>query len=199
MNKAIIDTCFLEKFNTKNGFQADDFITLISGAGFELVIHPYVYENEMKMLPYVDTVIRKEVCRVADYSSFLKNDYEKFYYSGLYIEIYNDFCERQKIINPKKAEYMHKLGNNVDVFTCRYSKSSMGDVHVILLSLFLDVPIIMSEDNSDMNEIYQIAKSKMNSDKHVIEVLRVCDVVDIAKQKGTIDNKELKRIKRAFG
>ena len=62
----------------------------------------------------------------------------------------------------------------------------------------MDVPIILSEDNSDMFEVYQIAKNKMNSDKNSIKVMKVIDIVEIAKEKGKIPNKELKRIKRAY-
>ena len=64
----------------------------------------------------------------------------------------------------------------------------------------MEIPIILSED-SDMAEIYRIARNKFDSDKFKLMVYKVEDVIEYIKGKAghKIIDKELRRIKRAFG
>ncbi|SNU06191.1 hypothetical protein SAMN06297422_10676 [Lachnospiraceae bacterium] len=198
MNKAIIDTCFLEQFNKRPKYQVDDFRTLINGSEFELLIHPYVYIYELSMFSYINTLINDGLCRVVDYCEFIKTEYFKEYYKGLYIQIYNEFVQRKQITNPRKAMKMIPLDDNSDVFEIKHSGASYGDVHIIMMALFMEILIVLSEDNEDLIEIYNIAKKKINSERYKLLIYQVSDVVDLVRTKGIIAKKELKRIDRAF-
>ena len=200
MRTAILDTCFLEKFN-RDGQIDESFQRLMKDAGFDLIIHPYVYKHELSMFSYVDKLISDGVFRVADYNDFITDDVFKVYYSKLYINVYNEFYEIEKIENPNKAENMHVLNDDVDVFEERYAKSSMGDVHMIMMAVFMDIPIILSEDNDDLFNIYKIVKRRKDSENFKLELYTVIDLIDQVKKSNdkTLTNKELKHIKNAFG
>ncbi|MBO7453017.1 MAG: hypothetical protein J6U54_22010 [Clostridiales bacterium] len=198
MIKVIVDTCFLSKF--KKGTEiSPDFRTLIDEAGFELLVHPYTYENEMGITSRMRKNLEQNNCRVIEYTEFLSSDAFRKYYSGLFIEIYNEFYARLVSCDSIKADKMHRLEEETDVFNIRFSGSSLGDVHIILLALFKNIPIILSED-SDMSMIYSIAKTKINSDSYQLKVYKIVDLVEYIKAKDgkTISNNELKRIRRAY-
>lgn len=196
--KAILDTCFLEKFKKGTNI-SPDFNLLMTTVGFELLIHPYVYEYEMNMSSYANKIINQNGCRVVDYSDFISSEAFRLYYRGLFIEIYNEFYKRLVSLESPKVDKMHLLDEKTNVFEVRFSGSSIGDVHIILMALFMNIPIILSED-SDMELIYSIAKSKVNSDQYQLNMYRIKDVIDYIKSKdmNTISGKELRRLKRAY-
>ena len=198
MIKAIIDTCFLQKFHQKGRF-SDDFKLIVNAGEFELCIHPYVYDSELSMFSFVTSLLKQGICRIVDYNEFIGKEHIKMYYTGLYYEIYNEFYDRLKVICPSKAEKMHKLDKKTDIFTYRHAGSSLGDVHMVLMALFMNIPIILSED-SDMELIFRIASKKINSDKYELEVYRIKDVSELisSKENCLISASELKRIRRAY-
>lgn len=198
MIKAIIDTCFIERFN-KDSKSLMDFEILMKEAGLDLLIHEYIYENELSMFSYANQIIEHSICRVIEYKDFLSDDWLKEQYKGYFLEIYNEFYNRLRGMNSFKAEKMKELDESTDIFTYRSSGSSLGDVHMIIMALFLDVPIILSED-SDMALIYDIAKRKINSGNRELEVYRINDVIEYIKANGSqlLSGKELRRIRRAY-
>lgn len=198
MDKAIIDTCFFEQFNKGIRFSEDDFCTLMYAMQMEILIHPYVYDKELSMHAYIDTLINKGLCRVVDYEEFLTTEYFKEMYRGLFVEIYNEFYNRKLVSNSRKAEKMHQLGQDTDIFEVRFSGASIGDVHIIMMAFFMNIPIILSEDNVDMMELYEIAKNKMNSDQYQLVLYKIKDVIEIVKDKKILSGKEIKRFRRAY-
>jgi len=200
LRTAILDMCFLNKFN-RNGQIDDSFQKLIFDSDFDLIVHPYVYRHELSMFSYVDKLISDGIIKVAEYEDFISNDVFRRYYSKLYIEIYNDFFEIEKIDNPKKAEKMHSLDDDTDVFEERYAKSSMGDVHIIMMAIFMDIPIILSEDNDDLIRIFKMAKRRKDSEDFKLELYTVMDLIEYVKkvEDRVLSKKELKHIKNAFG
>lgn len=199
MIKAIIDTCFIEKFNN-SGIISEDLKKLISAAEFELYLHPYIYQNELSMFSFSEDLVKSGFIKLVKYDEFIPADYYKNYYSSLFLEIYNEFYNRLLVSNPRKANKMHPLLPDTDVFNDRYGGSSIGDVHMIMMALFMEIPIILSQDNNDLTEIYEIAKYKINRDDYTLELYSVTDVVEYIKNSGSsnITNKELRRIKRAY-
>ena len=97
-----------------------------------------------------------------------------------------------------KADKAVRLTDKDNVFEIRKSGSSLGDVHIIMMAFFMDIPIILSED-SDMDIIYQIAKNKMQSKKTSLKVYRVKDIIDELEKKDDckISHKQLKKIGRS--
>jgi len=200
LRQAIVDSCFLSRFKKGTDLEKD-FFTLIKEGDFDLCIHPYIYENELDMFPYVDELISKDIFHVMAYESFLRTDSYKEFYKGIFIEIYNEFADRMEVINPRKAAYMKRLDDSIDIFTYRSMKSSLGDVHLIMLALFADIPIILSEDSIDLREAFQIAKAKMNRVGFSLKLYCISDLIDEidANPNKEISHSELRRMKRAFG
>lgn len=199
MEKVIIDTCFLNRFKRGSGLE-DDFGLLMKEMDYEILIHPYIREYELDMFYYVDEYIDKGILKNVSYEDFLFNDFEKRYYRDIFIEIYNEFCERQQKLNPVKAKKMKKLDQDTDVFKIRRSGASIGDVHIILLALFEDISIILSEDNKDMIEIYKIASKRMERDGYHLRIYKVKNVIESLEKRDNcnISGKVLRRLKRAY-
>ena len=197
MKKVLIDTCFINKF--KDGTKlSDDFALLMEEMMFSPVIHPYVYKNEMALFDFIRGAVEKNVISIASYEDFIQNDVVKLYYSNLFKDIYNEFVERLVRSGSPKADKTVFLTAEDNVFEIRKSGSSIGDVHIIMMSLFMGIPIILSED-SDMDMIYQIAKNKIQSKKTALKVYRFSDIIDELEKKDNckILHKDLKRIKRS--
>ena len=195
----LLDTCFLERFK-KNSALSEDLNILINEAGFELLVHPYVYENEMSVLAYAKPLFEKDYCRVVKYDEFIPDDLFREYYKSIFLKIYNEFYDRLMAMGSLKAEKMKRLEDDSDIFSVRYAGSSIGDVHLVLMALFMGVPIILSEDNNDMRMIYDIASSRINSGSFQLIMYQVSDVVELIRNKDnrTISGKELKRLRRAY-
>lgn len=67
---------------------------------------------------------------------------------------------------------------------------SLGDVHMILMAFFMNVPIILTED-TDIEILKKITKLKINSDKYNLEIYSAMDLlIEIAKKNKTM-RKEL--------
>ena len=196
MCKAILDTCFLNKFNREAKIP-DEFYKLMGEAGFELLIHPYVFTNELSVQSYAKTLIDNGTCKLVNYDDFIMSDYYKAYYSGLFIQVYNEFYEYLKSTDSNKADKMSALGIDTDVFEYRRAGASIGDVHMILMAFFMEIPIILSED-SDLAMIYKIAVKHINNQHYQLLVYNVNDVIEYIKNSDnrTISNKDLKHIRR---
>ncbi len=198
MCKAIIDTCFIERFYKNTKIQ-NEFYELIQETGFRLLLHPYVYDNELKIRAFTDKMVKEGTLNVVEYKAFIKDDAFREYYRDSFVRIYNEFFKTIKAINQEKSLKMHELDENDDIFELRYAGSSLGDVHMIMMALFMELPIILSED-SDMSIILSIAKKYTSRADFELLVYRVGDVIDYIKSKPnhSISNSELKHIRRAF-
>ena len=146
MQRVLVDTCFVEKF--KNGIHlSEDFKRLMCELGYEPVVHPYVLDKEFDVFDFVKESVEKGVLTVIPYEEFLKDDDTKQYYKALFFQIYEAFRSALIDVNSHKAERLIELDESTDIFNIRRSGSSLGDVHIILLAVFLEIPIILSEDS----------------------------------------------------
>lgn len=198
MQKVLVDTCFVDKF--KEGIHlSEDFERLMCEVGYEPIIHPYVYEKELDVFDFVKEGIEKGVLKVLPYEAFITDDATKKYYEGLFFQIYEDFRNRLIAVNSPKAKKLIELDESADIFQIRMSGSSVGDVHIILLAIFMDIPIVLSED-SDLDIIFRLTRNRIISEKRDLKVYRVQDVIEVIKEKEnkTISGKELKTLLRKY-
>ena len=128
--------------------------------------------------------IEKGVLKVLPYEAFITDDATKKYYEGLFFQIYEDFRNRLIAVNSPKAKKLIELDESADIFQIRMSGSSVGDVHIILLAIFMDIPIVLSED-SDLDIIFRLTRNRIISEKRDLKVYRVQDVIEVIKEKET--------------
>lgn len=75
----------------------------------------------------------------------------------------------------------------------------MGDVHMILMASFLQMPILLTED-SDIEMLREIAKKRMQLGQYSLQILNGVELIEkIAKKQNTsISIKEIESILKAM-
>ncbi len=81
------------------------------------------------------------------------------------------------------------------IYTYRRDGMSLGDVHMILMALFMRLPIILSEDG-DIEFLRSVAKRKISGDSYNLYIYNVMDLIMmIAQKEDTIfSKKELEKV-----
>lgn len=134
-NLAIIDTCFLEKLSSE-GKELGTVISLLDDMDYIPVVHPYVAEQEMSLRGYMKKMIENGTLRKIEYSEFLKDKNDKEYYKQLFFQLHTEFADRLNASGGiKHVEYLDHSG--FDIFSQHRSGSSVGDVHMMLMALFM--------------------------------------------------------------
>ena len=68
------------------------------------------------------------------------------------------------------------------VFSYRKAQMSLGDVHMILMAFFMQMPIILTED-SDIGLLRSITKRKMSSNKYNLDIYNAVDLLRMIAEK----------------
>lgn len=158
--QVIVDTDFLNHIiKTPNGVNVLECITKFFD--YKLVMHPWVYEREIKNLfrdvqEYVDKNVE-----VLKYEHFLQNDDDHLIYDKYFKELYEE-------MNRKSLE----LGNQTSI-TYKKSGENLGEIHSVILSLFTDIPLLLSDDYNAK----EIAAKRINSTGYTLEVKKSFDVI----------------------
>ena len=141
--EALVDTCFLQKFS-KEGKNFETLKRILESLDFQPVVHPYIWKNELEMYSYVDKLQKTGLIRIASYEEFLLDDDDKELYAQQFLELYVHLGEYYEMTNSKKR--VEALPENCDIFNYRKAGTSIGDVHVILMAAYSQIPVIFTED-----------------------------------------------------
>ena len=160
MNKkeVIVDTGFLEKLSCE-GKNLETFKRVLSDLGYKPVVHPYIAANELDMHFYFDKLVAEGVVRVVDYNEFLYDEEDKIFYESYFVNIHNTLREYLEVKGGKKQLEKLVLPPGQTVFTYRKASMSLGDVHMILMAFFAEMPIILTED-SDIDMLRSITRDR---------------------------------------
>lgn len=178
-----IDSDFL--FHLTQIKKADDLLDLIVRFFEHLDIlphmHPLVYENEIQTQS--DIILKlfdKKVVQITNEFEAIKNDENKrLYYEIQVKQIYMDFTgERYP---------------NDDIFNGWTSGKSLGEVHTVVYSAFLNYTCFLSDDNQVSRDLGDIVKRRMSVP---IKVMNRKDCVEILKNNNNngFSRKELRYI-----
>ena len=197
--EVLIDTVFLGKLSN-DGKNLEIFKKIMSDLEYRPVVHPYIANNELDMYPYFNRLVDEGVIRVAEYSEFLYDEEDREIYESYFIDIHNKMREYLEAAGGKKQLEKLVLPNNQTVFSYRKASMSLGDVHMILMAFFMKLPIILTED-SDIDLLRTITKSKMSSDAYSLGIYSAIDVlIMIAQKEDTVFSKqELIDVVKAIG
>ena len=165
MGKVVVDTDFLNHIlKTING--EDMMQKIVDFYGYELVMHPWVYEREIKNInTTVEAYVQKNVV-VLNYTDFLKTEEDEMLYDIVFQDLHREM-NRGKTVDESYRSFK------------TYNKSGMnlGEIHSVILSRFSGIPLLLSDDHNAK----EIAAKKINADGYELNVEKsfdiMCDIV----------------------
>ena len=163
------------------------------------VTHPYIYEHELSLHSYFVRLVEEKYIRVIQYNEFQKDEIDKQSYEDYYSVLYEDMRLALEAMNsPKQVEKLC-LHKGQTIYNTHKQGSSMGDVHMILMASYLQMPILLTED-SDIEMLRDIAKRRMRLGQYSLQILNGVQLIEeIAKKQNTsISVKEIESILKAM-
>lgn len=187
--EVIVDTCFFNKLSNE-GKNIELLKKVLTDLDYKPVVHPYIAKNELDMYSYFETLVKEGFVRVADYDEFILDEDDEELYEQYFYELHNDLRERLKLNGAKKHLKEISIPPKQTIFTYRQANNSLGDIHMILMAFFMQLPVILSED-ADIVELRSLTKSKMSSSSYELEIFNVMDLIlKIAQKEDTIFTKQ---------
>lgn len=197
--EAIVDTCFLQKLSSE-GKNIDNIKRVIDELSFALVCHPYIARHEFGLYSYLQNLVKTGYIREIPYDEFIKDELDKELYEAYYEQLYEDFRQFLKMKDgPKQIEKL-ELAPGTSIYDMHKQGSSMGDVHMLLMAMFMRLPIVLTED-SDIEILSTLAKKRIDVGSYT---LKIYDAVDLlkeiaAKDESSITKKDLEKILNDLG
>jgi len=196
--EVIVDTCFLQKLSSE-GKAIDNVKRILTELEYIPVVHPYIYEHELSLYSYFVRLVEEKYIKVIQYNEFQKDEIDKQSYEDYYSVLYEDMRLTLEAMNsPKQVEKLC-LHKGQTIYNTHKQGSSMGDVHMILMASFLQMPVLLTED-SDIEMLRDIAKRRMRLGQYSLQILNGVQLIEeIAKKQNTsISVKEIESILKAM-
>lgn len=196
--EVIVDTCFLQKLSS-DGKVLDNIKKVLAELEFIPVAHPYIYKHELSLHSYFVRLVEEKYIRVIQYNEFQRDATDKQLYEAYYAVLYEDMRLALEAMNsPKQVEKLC-LHKGQTIYNTHKQGSSMGDVHMILMASYLQMPIILTED-SDIEMLRDIAKRRMQLGQYSLQILNGVQLIEeIAKKQDTsLSVKEIESILKAM-
>ena len=198
--EVIVDTCFLQKLSSE-GKAIDHVKRILTELEYIPVVHPYIYEYELSLYSYFVRLVEEKYIRVISYNEFQKDTADKQTYEDYYDVLYEEMILTLEAMNsPKQIEKLclHKHKGQT-IYNTHKQGSSMGDVHMILMASYLQMPILLTED-SDIEMLRDIAKRRMRLGQYSLQILNGIQLIEeiAKKQDASISIKEIESILKAM-
>lgn len=197
--EVLVDTVFLNKLSNE-GKNPETFKGIMTELGYCPVVHPYIAANELDMYPYFKKLADDGFIRIADYKEFLSDEADKELYEEYFAAIHDEMRKYLEAAGGKKQLERLVLPFGQTVFTYRRAAMSLGDVHMILMAFFLQMPIILTED-SDIDLLRSITKRKISSAAYHLDIYNAVDLLKMIAQKEdtAFSKKEITDILKRIG
>ncbi len=196
--EVIVDTCFLQKLSSE-GKAIDNIKKVLAELEYIPVVHPYIYEHELALHSYFVRLVEDGYIRVIGYNEFQKDAVDKQTYEAYYDVLYEEMRLTLEAMNsPKQVEKLC-LQKGQTIYNTHKQGSSMGDVHMILMASYLQMPILLSED-SDIEMLRDITKRRMRLGQYSLQILNGVQLIEeiAKKQNSSITVKEIESILKAM-
>lgn len=197
--EVIVDTCFLQKVSSE-GKATDNIKKVLAELEYIPVVHPYIYEHELSLHSYLKRLAEEGYIREIQYNEFQKDASDKQSYEAYYDILYEDMrLALEALGGPKQIEKL-SLHKGQTIYNTHKQGSSMGDVHMILMASYLQMPIILTED-SDIELLRDIAKRRMRLGQYSLQILNGVELIENIAQKRdpSITVKEIEAILKGMG
>lgn len=175
MENVIVDTDFLSHIlNTPNGEAVIQSITAFYGYSF--VMHPWVYEREIKNISrVVDVFVQREV-RVLEYSDFIKSKEDEMIYEFTFKVLHQEMNRGIPVDSSYQSYKTYNRGG-----------MNLGEIHSVIMSRFTGIPLLLSDDHNAK----EIAARRINADGYLLDVKKSFDIMcDIVRTDKSILSKE---------
>lgn len=198
-NEVVVDTCFLEKM-TGEGKHIEDMKRILATLDFKPVVHPYMAKHELSVKSYLKELVDSGYIRVVAWEEFIPDESDRVMYEWYMYEYYEELrlylhnTNSRKQIKPLNKTEIDSKGT---IFDYRYASSSLGDVHMILMAVFMKLPIILTED-SDIAALRSIAKRKIEDDEYIPRIIDSVDLLKLFADRD-VSKKDLIRLVRQIG
>ena len=196
--EVIVDTCYLRKLSSE-GKAIDNIEKVLAELEYIPVVHPYIYKHELSLHSYFVRLVENGDIRVIQYNEFQKDAMDKQTYEAYYDVLYEEMRLTLEAMNsPKQVEKLC-LHRGQTIYNTHKQGSSMGDVHMILMASYLQMPILLTED-SDIEMLRDIAKRRMQLGQYSLQILNGVQLIEeiAKKQDSSITVKEIKSILKAM-
>lgn len=161
MGKVIVDTDFLNHIlKTPNGEELMQKI--VDFYGYELAMHPWVYEREIKGISTAaDAYVQKNV-KVLEYSEFLATEDDEALYEIYFLDLHRSMNRRESVDGSYRSfKTYNKSGKN------------LGEIHSVILARFSGIPLLLSDDYNAK----EIAAKRINADGYLLDVKKSFDIM----------------------
>ncbi len=198
-SKAIVDTCFLQKLSSE-GKNIDNVKKVIDELAFTPVCHPYMVKHELGLFSYLQNLVQTGYIQEIPYDEFIKDDLDKQLYEAYFEQLYEDFRVFLAAKGGPKQIDKLRLSSSADIYEIHRQGSSMGDIHMLLMAMFMRLPIILTED-SDIEILNTLAKKRIDIGSYTLKIYDAFDLLkEIAsREKSSISKKELEQILNDIG
>lgn len=196
--EVIVDTCFLQKLSSE-GKAIDNIKRVLTELEYVPVAHPYIYEYELSLHSYFVRLVEEKYIRVIQYNEFLKDAIDRQTYEAYFAVLYEDMRQTLEAMNsPKQVEKLC-LHKGHTIYDTHKQGSSMGDVHMILMAAYLQMPILLTED-SDIEMLRDITKRRMRLGQYSLQIFNGVQLIEeiAKKQDSSISVKEIESILKAM-
>lgn len=173
--KAIVDTCFLLKI-ADHGQHPDNIKKLLDNTNYIPVAHRYVVDHEFRVNSFLNTLIEEQYITTIEYDTFLDDKFSRDLYETSFFIIYNEMRDYMQRCGGSKQMPELNLPNGKTIYTHHLSKSSMGDVHMILMASFMRLPVFLSEDK-DIDILKDIVKRRLNISTYELKIYNTFDLL----------------------
>lgn len=196
--EVIVDTCFLQKLSSE-GKAIENVEKVLSELEYIPVVHPYIYEHELSLHSYFVRLVENGYIRVISYDEFQKDAIDQQTYEAYYHVLYEDMRLTLDSMNGMKTIEKLCLREEQTIYNTHKQGSSMGDVHMMLMAAYLQMPIILTED-SDIEMLRDIAQRRMCLGQYTLQIFNGVQLVEkiARKPSSSLTAKELENILKSM-
>lgn len=174
--RAIVDTCFLQKIAAK-GSCPENIRIILDNSEYTPVAHKYVVEQELALHGYLKKYVEDGYITTIEYDEFIGDALSKQLYETQFAYIYNEMRSYLQTMGGHKQMPELKIPKGSDIYTHHMQGSSMGDVHMILMASFMRLPVFLSED-SDIALLKDIAKRRLSLSPYQLHIYDTLNLLE---------------------
>ena len=163
-------------------------------------MHPYIYEHELSLKSYLKKLVDENYIRVVRYDEFQKDESDKLTYEYFFEMLYEDLRQALDAIGSPKQMDKLDLAKGQTIYSIHKQGSNMGEVHLMLMASFLQMPILLTED-SDIDLLRSIAKRRIKLGSYSLQIFDGMELIKQIAQKenSSLSVKELELILNEMG
>lgn len=198
-SKVIVDTCFLQKLSSE-GKHPENIKKVIDELAFIPVCHPYIAKHEFGLYSYLEKLVKDGYIEEISYDEFIADEVDRQLYEGYFMQLHEELRLHLQAENSLKKIPKLTECRDLNIYETHKAGSSMGDVHMILMAVYMGLPIILTED-SDIDVLRMLAKRRMNLADYSLDIYNGLDLLKkiAEKQEPSLTKQELEQILKSMG